>query len=230
MGHPPPSPTHCPRVTFGQGYVQESLMELFWENVHRYPVVLPQTLAASPWELAHLRLHNGTIWRWNRPLIGLDPVPHLRIEQRVAAAGPTLPDMIANAAFYFGLVQALGSQPVPPEQELSFAQCRANFYTAARWGLEAPITWLKGWQGSLRQLLLEELIPQAEAGLVQLDLAPSDIQEYLGILRARVESGQNGATWQRRYVARHGKDMQQLTCAYWERQRQGQPVHTWDLN
>jgi gamma-glutamyl:cysteine ligase YbdK (ATP-grasp superfamily) len=229
-GPPPPSPTHCPRVTFGQGYVQGSLMELFWENLHRYPVVLPQRLATSPSELAHLRLHNGTIWRWNRPLIGLDPVPHLRIEQRVAAAGPTLPDMIANAAFYFGLVQALGSQPVSPEQELSFAQCRANFYTAARWGLEAPITWLKGWQGSLRQLLLEELIPQAEAGLVQLDLAPSDIQEYLGILRARVESGQNGATWQRRYVARHGKDMQQLTCAYWERQRQGQPVHTWDLS
>ncbi|MFS8836518.1 glutamate-cysteine ligase family protein [Synechococcus sp. WC101] len=228
-GPPPLAPTHHPRVTFGQGYVQGSLMELFWENLHRYPVVLPQRLAAAPTELAHLRLHNGTIWRWNRPLIGLDPVPHLRIEQRVAAAGPTLPDMIANAAFYFGLVQALGARPLPPEQELSFAQCRANFYAAARFGLEAPITWLNGWQGSLRQLLLQELIPQAEAGLAQLDLAPQDIQEYLGILRARVESGQNGATWQRRYVARHGKDMQQLTCAYWERQRQGRPVHTWDL-
>jgi hypothetical protein len=88
----------------------------------------------------------------------------------------------------------------------------------------------QGWQGSLCQLLLEELIPLAEEGLAQLNLSSQDIQEYLGILRARVELGQNGATWQRRYVARHGKDMQQLTCAYWERQRQGQPVHTWDLD
>jgi hypothetical protein len=88
-------------------------MELFWENLRCYPVVLPQRLASPPTELAHLRLHNGTIWRWNRPLVGVDPYPHLRIEQRVAAAGPTLPDMIANAAFYFGLVQALGSRPLP---------------------------------------------------------------------------------------------------------------------
>ncbi len=228
-GPPPISPTHHPRVTLGQGYVQGSLMELFWENVRRYPILLPQKLGSPLSELAHLRLHNGTIWRWNRPLVGLDPSPHLRIEQRVVAAGPTVPDMIANAAFCFGLTQALGSQPIPPEQDLSFAQCRANFYAAAQHGLDASITWLNGWQGSLRQLLLKELLPLAEAGLAQLDLSPQDIQEYLGILRARAESGQNGATWQRRYVARHGKDMQQLTCAYWERQRQGHPVHTWDL-
>ncbi|MEN9223786.1 MAG: glutamate-cysteine ligase family protein, partial [Thermostichus sp. BF3_bins_97] len=228
-GPPPLSPTHHPRVTLGQGYVQGSLMELFWENVCRYPILLPQKLASPMSELAHLRLHNGTIWRWNRPLIGLDPVPHVRIEQRVVAAGPTVPDMIANAAFCFGLTQALGSQPVPPEETLSFAQCRANFYAAARLGLDAPITWLEGWQGSLRQLLLKELLPLAEAGLGQLNLAERDVQQYLGIIRDRAESGQNGATWQRRYVAHHGKDMQQLTCAYWERQRQGNPVHTWDL-
>ncbi|MCF2969994.1 glutamate-cysteine ligase family protein [Synechococcus sp. Nb3U1] len=228
-GPPPLSPTHHPRVTLGQGYVQGSLMELFLENLQRYPVLLPQKLGSPLSELAHLRLHNGTIWRWNRPLIGLDPVPHVRIEQRVVAAGPTVPDMIANAAFYFGLTQALGSQPVPPEHDLSFAQCRTNFYAAARLGLDAPVTWLNGWQGSLRQLLLKELLPLAEAGLAHLNLAQTDLEEYLGIIRARAESGQNGATWQRRYVARHGKDMQQLTCAYWERQRQGCPVHTWDL-
>ncbi|MEN9204099.1 MAG: glutamate-cysteine ligase family protein [Thermostichus sp. DG_1_6_bins_120] len=228
-GPPPPSPTHHPRVTLGQGYVQSSLMELFWENLQRYPVLLPQKLGSPPSQLAHLRLHNGTIWRWNRPLIGLDPIPHLRIEQRVMAAGPTVADMIANAAFYFGLVQALASQPTPPEQDLSFDRCRANFYAAAQLGLEAPITWLGGWQGSLQQLLLKELIPLAAEGLAHLNLAPAEIEEYLGILRARTESGQNGTTWQRRYVARHGKDMQQLTCAYWERQHQGHPVHTWDL-
>ncbi len=228
-GPPPISPTHHPRVTLGQGYVQGSLMELFWENVRRYPILLPQKLGSPLSELAHLRLHNGTIWRWNRPLVGLDPSPHLRIEQRVVAAGPTVPDMIANAAFCFGLTQALGSQPIPPEQDLSFAQCRANFYAAAQQGLDASITWLNGWQGSLRQLLLKELLPLVEAGLAQLNLAEPDVQQYLGIIRARAESGQNGATWQRRYVARHGKDMQQLTCAYWERQRQGHPVHTWDL-
>jgi hypothetical protein len=228
-GPPPLAPSHHPRVTFGQGYVQGSLIELFWENLHRYPVVLPQRLGSPLSELAHLRLHNGTIWRWNRPLIGFEPVPHVRIEQRVVAAGPTIPDMIANAAFYFGLIQILASQPDPPEAALSFGQCRANFYGAAQSGLEAVVTWLQGGQRSLRDLILTDLLPLAAEGLTQLDLDPQAIQTSLQILRERVTSGQNGATWQRRYVARHGKDMQQLTCAYWERQQQGIPVHEWDF-
>ena len=41
--------------------------------------------------LAELRLHNGTIYRWNRPVYDVvDDVPHLRVENRVLGAGPTV--------------------------------------------------------------------------------------------------------------------------------------------
>ncbi len=219
------------RVTFGAGYAQESLEELFIENCLHYPALLPIELDRDPSRLSHLRLHNGTIWRWNRPLVGFgaDGRPHLRIEHRVVPSGPSTVDEIANAALFFGLSEFLANRAVPPEQELDFAQAQANFYAAARHGLNATIVWLDGRTASVRNLVLEELLPMARRGLEMLGISGADTQRYLGIIEDRVMCGCNGATWQRAYVDRHGRDMQALTVAYAECQHHGNPVHEWDV-
>ncbi len=219
------------RVTFGGGYVQESLLELFAENLTRYPPLLPVDLSAEPADrLPHLRLHNGTIWRWNRPLLGFeaDGTPHLRIEHRVMPAGPSIADTIANAALYYGLVHALAQVTPPVSAVLDFAQVRANFYAAARDGLQAEVVWLKGQRVPLRQLLLEELLPLARRGLRDLELDAADVTEYMDIISARVDSSCTGADWQQRFLARHGHDLAALTLAYMEQQRGGWPVHEWE--
>ncbi len=220
----------CQRVTFGSGYVRESLLELFTENLTGYPPLLPVDCSAEPLErLAHLRLHNGTIWRWNRPLIGFaaDGTPHLRIEHRVMPAGPSLADTIANAAFYYGLVHALAD--AQPALTLDFAQCRANFYAAARHGLRAEIVGFNGRRQLMQHWVLDELLPLAQRHLLALELDAADVTDYLRIIAARVRSGRNGADWQRRFLARYGADWAALTQAYLERQRSGAPVHEWTV-
>ncbi|MDQ2696195.1 MAG: glutamate--cysteine ligase [Pseudomonadota bacterium] len=220
------------RVTFGSGFLDASLFELFVENRDHYPPLLPVNLAQPAENLSHLRLHNGTIWRWNRPLVGFnrDGTPHLRIEHRVMPAGPTVVDCIANAALYYGLVHELGWAQSPAARMLSFAQCRANVYAAARAGLAADLVWLGGRRVAARQLLLEDLLPLARRGLRALDMDAADIDDYLHIIEARVGTGRTGAAWQRAFAARHGRDLQALTRAYLERQGQGHPVHEWDTD
>ena len=218
------------RVTFGSGYVRDSLLELFAENQAYYPPLLPVDLSAEPVErLPHLRLHNGTIWRWNRPLLGFeaDGTPHLRIEHRVMPAGPSIPDTIANAALYYGLVHELARATPPVDATLEFAHCQANFYAAARDGLQAEVVWLNGQRSPLRRLLLEELLPLARRGLRTLDIHAADVADYLDLIAARVESGRTGANWQRRFLARHGPDLSALTLAYMDHQRAGKPVSEW---
>lgn len=219
------------RVGFGVRYVHRSIAECFQANLHRYPPLLPSLLEDPPDRLPHLLLHNGTIWRWNRPLVGFDPSgrPHVRMEQRVVPAGPSLLDNIANAAFYFGAVHRLSQQESPPEQALPFEIARENFYNAARSGLNAAVRWTDGNRRSLQTLLLEVLIPQAREGLAWLELDSDEADYWLGIVRERVQSGQTGAVWQRHWVARYGTDMAGLTQAVLERQQQGRPVHSWGV-
>ena len=219
------------RVTFGIRYVEENIIECFQANRDRYPVLLPQLMDQPVEKLAHLRLHNGTIWRWNRPLIGFDDDgrPHLRIEHRVVPSGPTPLDLVANAAFFFGLVHALLTEEEAPEARLPFAVAKENFYRAARHGLDAPITWFDGRQGSLAELCRRRLLPQARRGLLAMGLEAAEVEPWLAILAERIASGQTGARWQRRWVAEHGRDFGALTLAYWERQESGLPVHRWSL-
>ncbi len=218
------------RVTFGSGYVRRSLMELFEENLQHYPVLLPEDFGEDP-QLHHLRLHNGTIWRWNRPLVGFDAAgrPHLRIEHRVVPAGPSIIDAMANAAFYYGLVTSLAGEAVPPESRLPFNQARDNFYSAARHGLRAAIRWQDDRTHAMPDLIRDALLPLARAGLEQLGVAVDDREQLLAIIAERNATGQNGAAWQRAWVARHGRDMTALTAAYLERQESGEPVHLWTL-
>lgn len=220
------------RVGFGFRYAERSVLETFQANLERYPVLIPQVTDEAPGRLSHLRLHNGTIWRWNRPLIGFDAVgrPHLRIEHRVLPSGPTVPDCIANAALYYGAVWDLIREADPPELRLSFLQARNGFYTCAKDGLEAKIHWLDGGLHPVRDILSEDLLPRAHRGLAALDLDPAEIDHWLGILGHRLALGRTGARWQRAWVERHGPDMVALTAAYLERQGNGLPVHTWGLS
>lgn len=219
------------RVTFGMSYARDSLMELFIENREHYPPLLPLDLETPEAALAHLRLHNGTVWRWNRPLIGFDEDgrTHLRIEHRPLAAGPTIADMAANMAFFYGLATSLALAPEAPEQALPFASAKQNFYEAARLGLDASVDWIDGRRWSLERLVRTALITQARRGLEALGVDAAEIDRYLGIIEARVASGQTGAAWQRAFVERHGRDLPALTRAYRERSHAGAPVHTWDL-
>ncbi|WP_300449798.1 glutamate--cysteine ligase [Accumulibacter sp.] len=224
-GHP-----ECLRVTFGAGYLAADPTALFAENLSSYAVLLPFEEPGPLGSYAHLRLHNGTIWRWTRMLIGFDAdgAPHLRVEQRVMPAGPSIIDMIANAAFYYGAVHMLARQAVAPESRLPFAVARDNFYRAARHGLSAPLIWLDGREASACQLLVGELLPLAREGLARLDLADADAERYLGVIADRLQSGQNGATWQLAHYAKH-HDFCRLTADYLTYQRGFLPVHEWVL-
>ncbi len=219
------------RVTFGIRYVDDSVLECFQANLERFPVLLPQLMDQPKESLSHVRLHNGTIWRWNRPLIGFDPEgrPHLRVEHRVVPAGPTLLDMIANAAFYFGAVCALASEADPPEGRLPFRGARDNFYRAAKGGLSANIQWTDGASSPIAVVIRDRLLPAAHKGLEMLGINAPEVHFWLGIITERLRSGQTGAAWQRSFVARRGPDMEQLTLAYLERQESGAPVHEWSL-
>jgi hypothetical protein len=219
------------RVSFGHAYAQESLAEVFTDNLARHPVLLPMLMDDLPEQFAHLRLHNGTVWRWVRPLIGFDAdgTPHLRIEQRVLPAGPTIPDMLANASLYFGLARFLAGLSQPPELDFAFDMARNNFYAAARHGLTAKLAWLDGSETDARTLLLEEILPMARHGLKTLKVDRDDIDHYLGILQARIQSGQTGAFWQRAYREKHHADSLHLVAAYLEKQRSGAPVHEWEI-
>ena len=219
------------RVRFGRGYLEASPMEYFDESVREFPVLLPMTYTDNPETLPHLQLHNGTIWRWNRLLLSFDEQhqPRLRIEQRVMPAGPTIIDMIANAALYIGATHGLARLPRAPESALDYMQARHNFYAAARHGLSAQLAWLNGRQIDARTLLLEEIIPLARDGLAALGIAADEIGRYLNLMTARVRSGQNGATWQRVHAKRHDRDFKKLVADYLAHQRSAVPVHEWSI-
>jgi len=223
-----------PRVSFGSGYAKESLFEIFEENQRQHPILIPAVQDEPPSKFSHVRFHNGTLWRWNRPLIGFDfdGQVHLRIEHRVVPAGPTLKDCVANSAFYFGLVRGLGLLSEPLENKLPFNLIKDNFYNAAKYGLNARINWhIKGKIADIpmRKLILEELVPLARKGLASQGISASDINEFLDIIAARVDSGQNGAAWQKRWINANGADFNGLVKVYQERQESGNPVHLWTL-
>ena len=220
------------RVTFGTGYAKQSLFEIFAENQREHPILLPFVQPDEPaHKYAHVRFQNGTVWRWNRPLLGFDydGQPHLRIEHRVVPAGPTIRDCVGNTAAYLGLIRALGELDDLHAPRIDFDAARQNFYAAARYGLDAQFTWFDGKRQRARDLLGETLLPLAAKALARMDIPADDIERYFGMVSARVANGQTGANWQSRWVERHGADWAALTLAYLDAQETGEPVHTWPL-
>jgi hypothetical protein len=219
------------RVTFGRGYVNDSLLELFQENIDHYPVLLPVQLDEAADRFPHLRLHNGAIWRWVRPLIGFDGAgcAHVRLEQRVLPSGPTVLDMVANAALYYGLVHALACQGDAAASDISFADTRNNFYAAAQHGLDAELVWLDGGRRTARELILDTCLPLARQGLQAFGLPDAEIDRYLDVVEARTRSGQTGSQWQLQQLEARKGDMHRMMIDYLENQRSGAPVHEWRI-
>ncbi|MDD5462495.1 MAG: glutamate--cysteine ligase [Methylococcales bacterium] len=217
------------RVSFGSDYARNSIIECFQENLLHFPVLLPVEQDSAVESFAHLRLHNGTIWRWNRPLIGFDEdgTPHIRVEHRSLAAGPTMIDMIANSAFYYGLTQNICHELIAGKLPLPFAQAKDNFYQAARFGLNGNAIWFDGARHNLQHLLQSELLPRAVSGLQSLGVYSQEIDHYLDVIRQRIDNKQNGSCWQSRYVREHGRDFTGITRTYLNNQYLGNPVSEW---
>ncbi|HCA84405.1 MAG TPA: glutamate--cysteine ligase, partial [Streptomyces sp.] len=196
-----------PRTWFGERWI-DSAYDLFEENLRYFPALLPICDEEEPLEvldgggvpgLQELALHNGTVYRWNRPVYGVaDGSPHLRVENRVLPAGPTVDDVIANAAFYYGLVRALAEEHRPVWSRLTFAEAAANFDTACRHGIDATLRWPRpGRSGGVAEvpavrLVREELLPLAAAGLDAWGVEPADRDRYLGIIEERCRRRVNG--------------------------------------
>jgi hypothetical protein len=233
------------RVWFGERWIT-SIFDLFEENVRYFPALLPICEAEDPAEvldaggvprLAELRLHNGTVYRWNRPVYDIrDGRPHLRVENRVLPAGPTVVDMLANAAFYFGLTRSLASADRPVWSQLPYSSAEQNFYQACRDGLEATLWWPRVGEVRTTDLVLEQLLPAAYDGLDRFGVAKASRDRLLGIIERRCVTGRNGAVWQTETVARledEGRDrttaLREMLLRYAEHMRTNEPVHTWPI-
>jgi gamma-glutamyl:cysteine ligase YbdK (ATP-grasp superfamily) len=236
-----------PRVWFGEKWLTEGIFELFDENVRYFPALLPICEDEDPHavlragdipHLPELTLHNGTIYRWNRPVYEVARGrPHLRIENRVLPAGPTVADSVANTAFYYGLLAGLAEAPAPIWEAMSFEAATENFFCSARYGLGAKLYWPKvGAEVPVTELVLRHLLPIARGGLEAWDVDAASIDRYLGIIEQRVLVGQNGASWQ---IATYHKLLDddldrpeataELVRRYQRLSAQGEPVHTWEV-
>lgn len=236
------------RVSFGHGWVRSSAYELFAESVVQHEPLLPVLGPEDPLEiaarggtptLAELRLHHGTVWRWNRAVYDAAGGGHLRIEMRALPSGPTPADMIANAVLAVGLTLALQDDVDDLLSGITFGQARRNFYAAARHGARAELLWPDAPGEPARPVavgaLVTRLLPQVEAALVRAGVAASEAARYLGIIGARARSGQTGAAWQRRMFAHAGGPVEreratkEVLSRYLAHAADGQPVHTWNL-
>src|SRR3954452_2727921 len=233
-----------PRVWFGERWIT-SIFDLFEENVRYFPALLPIVEDEDPMavlesggapRLQELRLHNGTIYRWNRPIYDIARGrPHLRVENRVLPAGPTIVDTLANAAFYYGLVRVLVEDERPVWTAMSFSAAHDNFYTGAREGLDARVYWPGVGEAPATELVLRRLLPMAREGLARWNVDSADADRLLEIIERRCVSGVNGASWQaacfhRLYENLDRADaLREMTVRYREHMHSNAPVHTWPL-
>lgn len=185
-------------------------------------------------DLHELRLHNGTVYRWNRPIYDIaDGSPHLRVENRLLAAGPTVVDMMANAAFYYGLVRSLADSERPVWSQMSFSAAEENFHVAAQQGIDAQVYWPGVGQVRATELVLRRLLPRAHEGLEAWGVPAEDRDRLLGIIEQRCLTGVNGAEWfvdrmhRRRGEDRYGA-LRSTLQEYREGMHSNEPVHTWD--
>lgn len=234
-----------PRVTFGNQWVDESILEIYREDIARFRPLFLEDVDQDPFEaiergeapgLKALLLHNSTVYRWNRPCYGLTTPekPHLRIENRVLPSGPTLEDEIANAAFWFGLMNGVASEHGDAREVVDFDDARANFQAAARLGMGAKLTWADDEAWAVDDLVTERLLPIAREGLREGDIDGDDIDRYLGVIQGRCETGQTGSVWILRSLQSMKDDgtpeerMRAITGATAARQGEERPVHEWE--
>ncbi|HJS24459.1 MAG TPA: CBS domain-containing protein [Pyrinomonadaceae bacterium] len=233
------------RVSFGDRWLKNSVVELFHDQITRFRPIMIAQPEENPFavlargetpSLSALRLHNGTVWRWNRACYGVtEGVPHLRIENRALPSGPTIVDEIANAAFFTGLMLALPQAYGDIAMRMAFDDAKLNFFRAARHGLDAQFQWIDGRSHSAASLILDELLPLARQGLSSSQVATEDVDKYLGIVEERALSRQTGARWIMNSLSASGtsaaKDAcrRRLTSEILANQKQGFPIHRWPI-
>jgi hypothetical protein len=236
-----------PRVWFGERWIT-SIFDLFEENVRYFPALLPVCDGEDPLEtlergdvprLGELRLHNGTIYRWNRPIYDVvRDQPHLRVENRVLPAGPTVVDILANAAFYYGVLRMLADEERPVWSQMSFSAAEENFHRGARDGIDARLYWPGLGDVPAAELVLRRLLPLAHEGLARSDVAPADADRLLAIIERRCVLLRNGASWQS-HVFHHlhedrqlnrGDALREMTRRYRDYMHSNEPVHDWPLS
>jgi len=234
-----------PRVHFGNHWVDKSVTELFKEDIARFRVLLTTETEHDPLamvaqgiapKLKALCLHNGTVYRWNRACYGVhNGIPHLRIENRVIPAGPTVIDEIANAAFFVGMMAGMSEKYKDIREQITFQDVKANFMAAARAGIRAQMNWFGDTHMPARELILNELLPLAESGLNKYGVDQKDIDKYLGVLRDRVSTRRNGARWALESLNEmndQGTEDQRMRClvsSMIEQQTTGRPISEWVL-
>ncbi|MCB1581888.1 MAG: CBS domain-containing protein [Xanthomonadales bacterium] len=233
-----------PRVHFGNEWI-ESIVDVFRDDISRFSVVLTSEYEEDPVAMVEagemprlkaLMLHNGTVYRWNRPCYGVkDNVPHLRIENRVLPAGPSVLDEVSNAAFYFGLMSGMSQKYQDITQVLRFSNARNNFLQACRNGLECHFNWINGESLSATKLIKNELLPIAESGLKHAGLDHGDIERYLSTIVRRVESKQTGARWAIKSITEMDKNIhpdekvRSIVAEMDKQQTIDRPIHEWPL-
>src|SRR4051812_5848016 len=233
-----------PRVWFGERWIT-SIFDLFEENVRYFPSLLPELSDEDPVAvladgrtptLPELRLHNGTIYRWNRPVYDVaDGRPHLRLENRVLPAGPTVVDMLANSAFFYGMLRRLSEDDNPLWAGMDFTAAQANFLEAARNGIDARLHWPGLGDVTATALVLDTLLPIADEGLRRWGVDAEVRDRFLGVIEGRARTGRNGASWQVSTV-RTLEDgglsrpaaLAEMLRRYCEHMHSNEPVHTWD--
>lgn len=236
---------NLPRVTFGNDWLRGSILDIYREDISRYRVLLSSNIEEDveemlrqgiPPKLMALNVHNGTVYRWNRPCYGIGGgKPHLRIENRVLPSGPTVVDEMANTAFWLGLMN--GMEDVYPDitKVLDFDNARMNFFAASKMGLDTKFMWTNDKKISARALIREELLPIAREGLKKVNILESDINTYLSVIEDRVESAQTGSYWVIKSYGKLNKEhnreqtLSTITAAMVKNQMKGEPVHKWGI-
>ena len=236
--------SHPTRVGFGDRWLEKSVLELFQDQIGRFRVIMTREADENPLsvlargqipELSALRMHNSTIWPWNRACYGVtNGTAHLRIENRALPSGPTVLDEIANAAFFVGLMTALPNEYGDIAKVMSFDDAKTNFFAAARHGLSAQFNWINGKTHSASELILDHLLPLARQGLKEASVTPADVDHYLGVIEERTRSGQTGAQWMMKslgVVNDQPKEVRNrlLAAEILVRQKTEEPVHCWPI-
>lgn len=234
-----------PRVTFGNQWLKNSILEIYKEDIARYRVMLSSNITEDVDELLNngeipklmaLQVHNGTVYRWNRPCYGVsNGKPHLRIENRVFPSGPTVTDEVANASFWLGLLNGMDVHYPDITKVLDFDDARMNFFAASKLGLDTKFKWIGNKRYSAVDLIQKELLPIAEEGLKKAGVFAGDISSYLDIIRERTETAQTGSYWMVQSYNELSKSVSReqaltaVTNAMIKNQKKGEPAHKWGL-
>jgi CBS domain-containing protein/gamma-glutamylcysteine synthetase len=231
------------RVTFGNRWIT-GIGDVYKNDIARHTILFLTDIKKDSLEvlkkgkipkLEALQLHNGTIYKWNRPCYGVtNGVPHMRIENRYIPSGPTVLDEISNLAFWVGLMSNMPDKIRGNWDSIPFEEAKENFYKAAMWGIQSGMVWDNELM-SARRLILDHLLPMAREGLEKKKISHSEIDRYLSVIEARASGYATGARWQVKSYRKLKKSLERdeatvaLTAIMYNRKQSGKPVHEWEL-